>query len=178
MVGSETVRSDDPLLNTRLPDGSGRDPLRVVVDSELKITPGCRMLMQQSTAGTLIATTSSDGEKIAALEAAGAEIIHFRSDAGKVPLRQLWQELGRRNVQYLLLEGGAGLATAALEDNLIDQLVLFIAPKIVGGCSGFGIFSGVGCSKMADAINLHNVSHRSSGDDLMIVGDIAPCLPD
>ncbi len=178
MVGSGTVCSDDPLLNTRLPEGDGHDPLRVVVDSRLQIDPGCRMLAQESTAGTLIATTSRDKEKTAALQAAGAEVITFSSDNGRVPLKQLWQELGRRNVQRLLLEGGAGLASTVLNTGLIDQLVVFVAPKIVGGFSGFGIFSGQGCRKMADAVKLCNVVHSTCGDDLMITGDVSPCLPD
>lgn len=178
MVGSGTVYSDDPQLTTRLPEGGGRDPLRVVVDSKLKIDPACRMLTQQSAATTLIATTSQNKEKAAMLEAAGAEVICFSSDNDKVPLKQLWQELGQRNIQQLLLEGGAGLATAAMGDELVDQLVVFVAPKIVGGLPGFGIFSGEGCHKMADAVELHNVIHRSSGEDVMITGDIVPCSPD
>ena len=178
IVGSGTVSSDDPQLNTRIPSGRGRDPLRVVVDSELKIKPDCRLLTQQSAAGTVVATTSSDEIKIAALQDAGAEVMRFSAVHGQVPLDQLWHELGRRNVQRLLLEGGAGLAAAALKKGLIDQLVAFIAPKIIGGCSKYGIFSGTGCDVMADAIKLQNVTCRPSGDDFMIMGDVSPCLPD
>ncbi len=178
MVGSGTACSDDPRLNTRLPDGSGHDPLRVVVDSQLKIDPECRMLTQSSTAGTLIATISADQQKIAALQAVGAEVICFAADGGRVPLKSLWQELGRRNIQQLLLEGGAKLAAAAVKNDLIDRLVVFVAPKIVGGSSGFGIFSGAGCTKMMDAVVLQDVNYQHSGEDLMITGDIAPCLPD
>ena len=178
MVGSETVRLDDPQLNTRLPEGGGHDPLRIVVDSTLKTNPECRMLTQQSKAGTLIATTSCDEEKIAALESSGAEVLCFANEGGYVPLKKLWRELGRRNIQRLLLEGGSGLATAALEEKLIDQLVTFIAPKIVGGSSGFGIFSGSGCEKMGEAIELANVVYQQSGNDLMITGDVVACLPD
>ncbi|RLB73079.1 MAG: bifunctional diaminohydroxyphosphoribosylaminopyrimidine deaminase/5-amino-6-(5-phosphoribosylamino)uracil reductase RibD [Deltaproteobacteria bacterium] len=178
MVGSGTACNDDPRLNTRLPDGSGHDPLRVVVDSQLKIDPECRMLTQSSTAGTLIATVSADQQKIAALQAVGAEVICFTAEAGRVPLKPLWQELGRRNIQQLLLEGGAKLAAAAVKNGLIDRLVVFVAPKIVGGSSGFGIFSGAGCAKMIDAVVLQDVNYQHSGEDLMITGDIAPCLPD
>lgn len=178
MVGSETVRLDDPQLSTRLPEGGGHDPLRIVVDSSLKTDPTCRMLRQQSKAGTLIATTSCDKEKIAALEKSGAEVLCFTNEGGYVPLKKLWQELGRRNIQRLLLEGGSGLATAVLEEKLIDQLVTFIAPKIVGGSSGFGIFSGPGCEKMGEAIELANVVYQQSGNDLMITGDVVACLPD
>ena len=136
------------------------------------------MLTQSSTAGTLIATISADQQKIASLQAVGAEVICFATDGGRVPLKSLWQELGRRNIQQLLLEGGAKLAAAAVKNGLIDRLVVFVAPKIVGGSSGFGIFSGAGCDKMLDAVVLQDVNYQHSGEDLMITGDIAPCLPD
>ncbi len=176
MVGSETVLKDNPLLNTRLPEGDGRDPLRVVVDGRLRIDPGCRMLNQQSGADTLIATVSSDRQKIAALEAAGAEVLQFAADDGHVPLMELWRELGRRNVQRLLLEGGAGLATAAFAAGLIDQVMIFVAPKLLAGRSSYGIFAGQGCAKMAEAVELQDVTYEQVDSDLLITGNIARCL--
>ncbi|MCD6581637.1 MAG: bifunctional diaminohydroxyphosphoribosylaminopyrimidine deaminase/5-amino-6-(5-phosphoribosylamino)uracil reductase RibD [Desulfuromusa sp.] len=178
MVGVGTVLSDDPLLNTRLSDNSGRDPLRVVVDSQLRINPACRMLKQVSAAKTLISTISTDQKKIAALQNVGAEVVVLPTDSGQVSLLELWQELGRRNVQKLLLEGGATLAKAALNNGLIDQLMLFIAPKLLGGSSAFGIFSGSGCAEMSAAIKLKDVCFQQVGEDLLITGDIAPCLLD
>jgi len=177
IVGIDTVINDDPLLNTRLPADNGRDPLRVVVDSHLRINPECRLLQQKSTAATLIATISTDQKKMVALRQSGAEVITFPVVSGKVALTFLWQELGRRNVQRLLLEGGATLAAAALREGLIDRMMLFIAPKLVGG-SASGIFSGSGCEEMAMATELVNVSYQQIGDDLLVTGDITPCLPD
>ncbi len=176
VVGIGTVLSDDPLLNTRLPDG-GRDPLRVIVDSQLRIDPMCRILQQKSDAKTLIATISIDQVKISLLQAAGAEVLTLPSVAGKVCLPDLWRELGWRKVQRVLLEGGATLAAAALQDNLIDRVMLYVAPKLVGG-STFGIFAGSGCRNMAAATKLESVSYQQIGEDLLITGDIMPCLPD
>ena len=178
MVGINTVLRDDPLLNTRLPDSCGRDPLRVVVDSQLRTPPDCRMLKQDSAANTLIATISTDQEKILLLRSAGAEVLTLPALSGKVSLPALWQELGKRNIQRLLLEGGAGLAGAALAAGLIDQLMVFVAPKILGGASPFGLFPGSGCSTMDEAIKLVDVTCETIGDDLLIIGDIPPCLPD
>ncbi len=178
MVGVGTVLHDDPLLNTRLADGRGRDPLRVVVDSQLRTPPDCRMLKQQSTAKTLIATISTDQGKISVLRSTGAEVVILPAEAERVSLAALWQELGRRNVQRLLLEGGAELAGAALTEGLIDRLMLFVAPKILGGSSPFGLFSGTGCARMMEAIKLADVSYKSIGEDLLITGDFNPCLPD
>ncbi len=177
MVGIGTVASDDPLLNTRLPGKTGRDPLRVVVDSQLQINPACRMLQQDSSSRTLIATISTNCDKISILEKCGAEVIMLPTDSDRVSLPALWQELGRRNIQRLLLEGGSTLATVALNKGLIDQMMLFVAPKLVGG-SAFGIFSAGGCEKMAAAIKLEDVHYQQVGDDLLITGDVTPCSPD
>lgn len=179
MVGSKTALHDDPLLNARLPEGNGRDPLRVVVDSRLRIDPACRMLQQQSSAGTLIATTArADADKIEMVRQAGAEVIVFPTENGRVHLAELWRELGRRDVQRLLLEGGATLAGAALKAQLIDQLMVFLAPKLIGGASEFGIFAGEGCRKLIDAVRLNDLRYEQSGEDILITGDVERCLPD
>jgi diaminohydroxyphosphoribosylaminopyrimidine deaminase/5-amino-6-(5-phosphoribosylamino)uracil reductase len=178
MVGIGTVLNDDPLLNTRLPDGSGHDPLRIIVDSHLQIDPECRVLAQKSLANTLIATISTDQKKILSLENAGAEVIVLPAESDRVSLPALWKELGRINVHRLLLEGGSTLATEAFNKGLIDQVMLFVAPKFLGGTSKFRLFSGTGCTKMADATQLVDVEYRQVGEDLLITGDIAPCLLD
>lgn len=178
MVGVGTVLNDDPLLNTRLPGGGGHDPLRIVVDSQLRIDPECRLLTQKSTAKTLIATISTDQGKISSLQNIGAEVVVLPADSGQVSLPALWQELGRKNIHRLLLEGGSTLATEAFNKGLIDQLMLFVAPKLLGGASPFRMFSGFGCTKMADAARLVDVKYQQVGEDLLITGDIASCSLD
>jgi len=176
MVGIDTVLADDPLLNTRLPETTGRDPLRVVVDSHLRMPPAARMLQQNSAATTLIATTASDPQKITALQHAGAEVLVLPAEQGRVCLPALWRELGRRDVQRLLLEGGATLAGTALRNGLIDQLMLFVAPKLIGGAADYGIFAGEGCQKLANAVPLVALHYEPVGEDILITGDIERCL--
>ncbi len=178
MVGINTVLNDDPMLNTRLQDGAGEDPLRVVVDSHLRMPVGSKMLHMTSDSGTIVATASTDREKRKALEARGAEVLVLAGREGQVDLRLLWRELGRRNVQRLLLEGGATLATAALDAGLVDQLMLYVAPKILAGRSINGIFAGPGRDRMADALELSDLRYRQIGPDLLITGDLQSCLPD
>ena len=177
MIGSGTALRDDPLLNTRLPENNGRDPLRVVVDSQLRIAPDCRMLKQRSLAGTLIATAVQSAETFKPLQDAGAEILVLPDERDGVDLPALWQELGKRNVQRLLLEGGARLATAALKADLIDQMMIFIAPKVLGGSGFSGLFAGQGCAKMSDALNLTNIAYVQIDKDLLITGDVERCSP-
>lgn len=176
MVGVGTVLADDPLLNTRLPDGAGRDPLRVVVDSHLRMPVAARMLQQESSAGTLIATTVTDGKKVAALRQAGAEVLVCPAVERQVSLPFLWQELGKRAVQRLLLEGGARLAGSALKVGLIDQMMIFVAPKLIGGTADFGIFAGEGCQKLANAVPLVDLRYESVGDDILMTGEVERCL--
>jgi len=178
MVGVDTVLSDDPLLNTRLPE-DGRDPLRIVVDSHLRMPETAAMLQQESTAGTLIATTAvTDPATRRKLEAAGAEVLVLRDEEGRVALPELWQELGRRNVQSLLLEGGARLAGAALRAGLISQMMIFVAPKMIGGDSDYGIFRGAGCSLLGDAIQLEDIRLQRFDNDILICGEVVKCSPD
>ncbi|MBD1399605.1 bifunctional diaminohydroxyphosphoribosylaminopyrimidine deaminase/5-amino-6-(5-phosphoribosylamino)uracil reductase RibD [Pelovirga terrestris] len=179
MVGIETVLKDDPQLNVRLPGEQSRDPLRVVVDSRLRFPLTAKMLAQDSPAATLIATCCDDKARISALTAAGAEVLVLPADeAGRVPLQSLWDELGRRNVQYLLLEGGSTLATSAWNACLIDELMVFVAPRLVGGCPTSGLFSGVGAILMADSAMLEDVRHETSGSDLLIRAKVQTCLLD
>ncbi len=178
MVGIGTIEKDDPLLNTRLPDGMGRDPLRVIVDSQLRINPQTRILTQDSKVKTLVATICNDLKKIALIQNSGVDVVVLPAVDGKVSLLELWKELGKRNVQTLLLEGGSTLAEAALQDGLVDRVMIFLSPKLLGGHSGYGIFTGSGCVKMSHAIKLENVTYEQVGDDLKITGDIATCLQD
>jgi diaminohydroxyphosphoribosylaminopyrimidine deaminase/5-amino-6-(5-phosphoribosylamino)uracil reductase len=136
------------------------------------------MLSQHSSAVTLIATSCQDADKIAALEQAGAELMVLPSHAARVDLVALWKELGQRNLQSLLLEGGATLAAAALEHHLIDRMMVFIAAKMLGGTSQHGIFSGPGCPQMTQAIPLENSCVEQLGKDFLITGEVIQCLPD
>jgi len=179
MVGIETVLKDDPLLNVRLPDEQTRDPLRVVVDSRLRFPDTAKMLTQQSRAATLIATCCNDPERIDALEAAGAEVLVLPADQHhQVDLPALWDELGNRHVQHLLLEGGSTLATSAWKACLIDELMVFVAPRLVGGCPTSGLFSGVGTTLMAKSAILDDMHHETSGSDLLIRAKVQTCLLD
>ncbi|PLX87388.1 MAG: bifunctional diaminohydroxyphosphoribosylaminopyrimidine deaminase/5-amino-6-(5-phosphoribosylamino)uracil reductase RibD [Desulfuromonas sp.] len=178
MVGVDTLLQDDPLLNTRLPDG-GRDPLRVVVDSHLRTPVDAQMLQQKSAAGTLIATTAAaDSSQIDALAAAGAEVLVLPDADGRVALPELWRELGTRHVQTLLLEGGATLAGEALRQGLVDQVMVFVAPKLIAGDSLYGIFRGPGCEMLADAIRLEDVRLDTFDQDIRMCAEVVRCLPD
>jgi diaminohydroxyphosphoribosylaminopyrimidine deaminase / 5-amino-6-(5-phosphoribosylamino)uracil reductase len=175
MVGVGTVIADDPLLTCRLP--GGRDPLRVVVDSTLRIPLNSRLLHLESRAGTLVAALSAgDVGKAAGIRERGAEVLFCRERGGRVDLQDLFARLGAMNVQSVLLEGGSALAGEALRLGLIDKLLLFFAPKLVGG-EAPGLFAGQGVGRMADAIRLKNITYTRFAEDMLLQGYPEPvCL--
>ena len=167
MVGVGTVVKDDPLLTCRLP--GGKDPLRVVVDSTLRIPLHAAILGVSSEAGTVIATCCEDQTRREAVAARGAELLLCKESQGGVDLPDLFARLGERGVQSVLLEGGHHLAGAALRAGLIDRCMIYIAPKLVGG-AGVGLFAGEGAQLMGDAIPLEAVTVRRVGVDLLVEG--------
>jgi len=176
MVGSGTVIADDPLLTARIP--GGKDPLRVVVDSRLKVPLSARLFHLQSKAATLVATVSADASAIAGIRETGANVVICKENKGKVDLHDLLARLGAMNLQSVLLEGGSTLAGEALRQGLIDKVMLFYAPKLVGG-HGPGLFTGVGVARMDDAIRLRDISYTRFGEDLLIQGyPESACLQD
>ena len=144
MVGVGTVTADDPQLTSRIP--GGRDPVRVIVDSGLKIPLNSQVLHVHSPARTIIATVALEGAKAEKLKASGVELLHCRERDGRVDLHDLFARLGAMGVQSVLLEGGNTLAGEALRGGLIDKFLLFYGPKMVGG-EGAPLFRGNRCGE-------------------------------
>ncbi|WP_222862821.1 bifunctional diaminohydroxyphosphoribosylaminopyrimidine deaminase/5-amino-6-(5-phosphoribosylamino)uracil reductase RibD [Geothermobacter ehrlichii] len=180
MVGVGTVLRDNPRLTTRLPDGAGRDPLRVVVDSRLRTPPEAAVVRGEAGAGVIIATTpQADPQRIRALEAAGAEILICDEIEGQgVDPKSLLRALAEREIMHLMLEGGATLNRSLLKARLIDRVRLYVAPVLFGGDDGAGLFSGpdVGYIRAAHRLRYHRVDRV--GSDLLIEGEMLPCSPD
>jgi len=167
MVGVGTVIADDPELTCRIP--GGKDPLRVVVDSKLRVPLNARLFHLQSRAKTLVASVTGDKSKIVGIRDLGADVLLCREKDGRVDLHDLMARLGAMNVQSLLLEGGSTLAGEALRLGLIDKALIFYAPKLLGG-EGPGLFAGCGVKRMEDAIRLKKVTIARFGEDLLIQG--------
>lgn len=173
MVGIGTALADDPQLNTRL-RVPGLDPIRVVIDSRLRLSAEARML-QDGGAPVIVFTTAAAGlgaeaDKRRKLEAAGAEVV-IAGDGEQVDLALAMAELGRREIASVLLEGGGRLNGAMLDKRLIDKLVLFLAPKIIGGgASAPSSFDFGGFAHMSEAVQLTRTSVRMFGDDICLTG--------
>ncbi|WP_088552971.1 bifunctional diaminohydroxyphosphoribosylaminopyrimidine deaminase/5-amino-6-(5-phosphoribosylamino)uracil reductase RibD [Calderihabitans maritimus] len=171
MVGVGTVLADDPLLTTRLPEGQGRDPVRVIVDSRLRIPLEAKVvnISEKSSAPTIVATTNlADPERKKVLEDKGVEVLTVNHKDSRVDLNHLMMLLGQRGIISVLLEGGAQLNASAIEAGIVDKILMFIAPKIIGGSLAPGPVGGRGIEKMQEALLLHEVEVTTIGADVLI----------
>ena len=169
VVGIGTASQDDPQLTTRIPGQRVSNPLRVVVDSTLRLSPAARLADVAEDRRTLVATTEQAADtKAQALRERGVEVIGLPAQSdGRVDLGALHRALGERGIASVLVEGGAVLTTALLEQRLIDKMVLFVAPKIIGG-DGVSVFGPCGVHSMEQALRLRDLTSRSVGNDVML----------
>ncbi len=171
LVGASTARADDPLLTTRLAEGKGRDPIRVVLDTRLTLPASLKLFHPKSTARTLVATASRKPHRFDP----GVETMRCKTRGRRIDLGDLLVKLAQRGITHLLVEGGAQVHAAFLSAGLVDRVVLFVAPKIlVGGKDWLG---GDGPERMADALRLEGVEVRRVGEDLFLTGTPAFSRP-
>lgn len=165
MTGSGTLLADDPQLTVRM--ASGKNPIRIVVDSSLKTPVNCRLMSEAEKVPVIIATISSDSSKISALKEKGAEVMICSGTKGRVDLGDLMKRLGARGIQSILLEGGERLCAAMLRQRLVDRFLLFYAPRILGG-EGKGLFAGPGPLLMKDSLPLFIKKVSRVGNDILV----------
>lgn len=171
LVGINTVLADDPLLTVRLTGEKGKNPVRIVVDSLARTPVTSRVLSQLAEAPTIIATTgNADAQKIARLKETGAEVLIVPGDGPRVDLKRLMADLAGREITSVMIEGGGEINASALESGLVDKVVWFIAPKIVGGRLSPGPVGGRGIILMADAGQIENITVTQFDEDVCLEG--------
>lgn len=179
MVGIGTVIKDDPSLTTRLPDGKGHDPVRIVLDSRARIPLNSKVLNIASSARTIVAVTSQAPEEKINQIREKAEVLIMPENNRKVDLKALMKELGSREITSILLEGGAEVNASALKAGIVDKVMFFIAPKIIGGKNAPGPIGGEGIQEISESFHLRELSLEHIGDDLLVtgyIGDTSQCL--
>ncbi|MDD6762074.1 MAG: bifunctional diaminohydroxyphosphoribosylaminopyrimidine deaminase/5-amino-6-(5-phosphoribosylamino)uracil reductase RibD [Clostridiales bacterium] len=164
MCGINTVLADDPILNCRTENPS--DPVRVICDSHLRIPLNSRIIQTAHRIPTIIATVSHDEERLKALADAGARTVI--TDGERVNLIQLARELGRLKIDSVLAEGGAELHASLLEAGLVDELNIYIAPKIIGGRGAKPVVGGRGVELVRDAYMFSRPEVKVLGDDILL----------
>lgn len=164
MVGINTVLEDNPMLNCRCDDN--KTLVRVICDSNLRIPSDSNIVKTAKNIPTVIATVSDDNDKISELQSKGLDIIKTSGD--KINLYELMNELGNRKLDSILLEGGATLNYSMLEADLVDELHLYIAPKMFGGDCAKTPVGGNGVSNVADAFRFGITDIQTFGNDILI----------
>ena len=169
MVGINTVLKDNPQLTCRV--NGGRNPIRIIVDSTLKIPIDCKIVNTAKEVETIIATTDKANlDKINSLEDKGVKIIVVPSKNGKVNLKELMIALGNLKIDSILLEGGGTLNFSALEEGIVDKVKIYIAPKIIGGKDSKTPIEGKGIDNLKDAFKITNLSVSTIGEDILVEG--------
>lgn len=163
LVGSRTVVMDDPSLTTRLDRGKIKDPIRVILDGNEYLTPNAKVFQVDSDAPTWVVLPEDR-------QFAGAtEVIKIpRRRDGCIDMIDLMYELGRREVMTVLIEGGGTTHATAFEAGVVDKVMFFVAPKIVGGRDAVTAVEGDGVERLADAIELERMTARPVGPDILI----------
>jgi diaminohydroxyphosphoribosylaminopyrimidine deaminase/5-amino-6-(5-phosphoribosylamino)uracil reductase len=171
MTGAGTCRQDDPRLTAR-PSGP-RTPLRVLIDSRgTALQPQSQLLRTLSEAPVLVCVSQAcTAEQQALLQASGVEVL--RTDGvDRVLIEQVLQELGRRRMTHVLLESGPRLMGAFFDQGLVDEVHVFVAPKIVGGEAALSPIGGLGQTQIPQDVSLSEITQRICGSDVLIEGRI------
>jgi diaminohydroxyphosphoribosylaminopyrimidine deaminase / 5-amino-6-(5-phosphoribosylamino)uracil reductase len=165
LVGVGTVLKDDPSLTTRLPNG-GKNPIRIILDSNLR-TPLHSKVVTDGLAKTWIVTCHPDPEKIAHFEARGVRV--FKLGGEQISLPDLLDQLGSEKITSLFVEGGGQVNGSFIEEGLVDQVIVYFAPKIIGGTNAPSPIGGMGFLKMSEVMTLEIKSVEKLGPDIKVV---------
>lgn len=174
MVGVGTVLEDDPSLTCRIP--GGRNPLRIICDSNLRTPLTSQTVRTARDVRTLIATCCRQPERIHPYMDAGCEIVAIPPSGGRVDLNLLMHALNGRGIDSILLEGGATLNWEALRCGIVQKVQMYLAPKLLGGVNAKSPVGGQGIEDPKNAIVLSRPTITVLGDDVLLESEVMTCL--
>lgn len=168
LTGIGTVEADDPQLTCRASGFRGINPVRVVIDPSLRISPRARVL---DTPPETMIVTKTRNDKSRALEDSGVRLIHYKRE---LDLDWLMRRLAGMEIMSVLVEGGSTLNAHALNGGIVDRVMFFIAPKIIGGEESYPAVGGPGslARTLAGAYRIKDMRARLVGEDILIEGDL------
>jgi len=168
LVGIGTVLKDNPMLTARI--RGGRDPYRIVLDSRLKIPEEAKVIGTSPSKAIIASTELAPKDKIEKLEKRGVQILILDSKEGRVNLKSCLSKLGEMGMMNLLVEGGSQVNGSFLDEGVIDKLLLFLSPKLIGDQQALGIFGGKGASNLQKATALKEIKAKRIGEDILLEG--------
>jgi len=170
LVGINTVLADDPLLTAR--PSKGKQPTRIILDSQLRIHLDCKLLATAKKAPVLIVTSEEavqkDPQTVEKITLKGAEVLAVPTTQGRCDINSLLDELSNRGIAQLLVEGGPTVIASFLKQRLVDEVCIYIAPKILGGSGNVNITESM--AELTEAVGLHYVNIKRFGDDVRLTG--------
>jgi len=166
MVGANTVLKDNPLLTVRLVNG--RNPIKVVVDSKLKIPLNANIVKNEPTKLIVATTKKAPRVKVKKLQHKGVNVLTVKTKKGKVDLDDLMKELGKLDITSIMIEGGAELNAEAIRSGIADKLLFFISPGLIG--DGLAAIGDMGIKKVDKSIKLKHLNYRKIGRDILLEG--------
>ena len=175
MVGVNTVKKDNPRLTTRLGDVKGADPTRVILDTHLTIPEDAVILQLESDSVTIVITGAGDSdaakiEKQSRLEQKGALVLQSPLQNGRLVWDPLMARLGGMGITSLMIEGGSRVIGSALRAGIVDKIVFFYAPRVLGGDDGYPVTQGPGPDSIDQSLRIKDMRVRTFGQDIMIEG--------
>ena len=171
LIGIRTVLADDPRLNVRVNFPDLRHPQKVIVDSKGRMPTRGRTITREPRTVVAVSPKASL-TRIASLEEAGARVEVIPGSAVRVDMTRLMRRLAELDIVNVLVEGGGGVAGSLFEAGLVDEVVAFIAPVLLGGVKAPGPVGGRGVERVIDAYRLTEVSFEQVGEDLMVRGRV------
>ncbi len=173
MVGINTVINDNPLLNVRNISGKTKNPIRIIIDSKARTPLDADIVNTPEISPVIVAVTKkAKKENIDKLSRKGIKVIVCPEKEKAIDLKYLIKEIGKLNIDSILLEGGGTLNFGAIEQNIVDKVITFISPKIIGGKEAATPVEGVGFKRIADTVELEKLNYTLSGNDIMVEGYI------
>lgn len=169
LVGVGTVLADNPSLTTRLPEGEGKNPVRIILDSQLRTPLEANVVNTQEAKTIIVTSTLTDGNKKLALEEKGVSIISVAHDSNGLNLKEMLTALYKQGITDILVEGGGAVNASFLQAGLIDKYVLYMAPKVLGGRNSLTPFSGEDIDTMDEAKNVTFEQIDRLGEDIRII---------
>jgi diaminohydroxyphosphoribosylaminopyrimidine deaminase/5-amino-6-(5-phosphoribosylamino)uracil reductase len=168
MVGVGTVAADNPRLTCRV--AGGRDPVRIIIDQNLRSPPSARIFHQRSAAPTILVTSPARMASVKRRYGRAVEAVSATVNEQGISLTEVMREFGRRGWSKILIEGGAKLAGVALRARIVDRVDFFVAPLILG--SGLPSVEGLLARTVREAIRLRNFSAQQVGSDWLLEADV------
>ncbi len=168
LTGIGTVEKDNPSLDCRV--SRARNPYRIIVDSSLRIPLSSKVLKHRDGKTIIATTTRAADKKMKSIVKGGNQISVIKEKRGRVDLKELMRELGKLGISHLLIEGGSSLSASALSAGIVDKVMFFSAPKIIGGIDSIPSVGGRSPARLSNAIKLKDLKVTAYGKDFLFEG--------